>query len=189
MIQTRNPAAASPYPYYPTSFHALRHILQVEGASGLYRGFFSSLITYMPSSAIWWASNALARRHLNYWIYGDAGGLQQPEDDEQEGHPWNEMDLPPRLLSRPPRDLAVLALSGIFAGLTSAMLTNPLDVLKTRIQTSALPFSTVLKNLLATEGPWGLARGVRARMLSTVPTSTLLIFSYEVVKSLSVRVD
>lgn len=32
------------------------HIIRHEGVLGLYRGFFVSLATYTPSSAIWWSS-------------------------------------------------------------------------------------------------------------------------------------
>lgn len=194
-------AAPQPeFPHYRNGIHVLRHILETEGGRGLYRGFFSSLMTYMPSSAIWWATNAIARRNLNWAVYGMPSADTHPqavatigedEDEETLSHPWNEYDIPDSVLARPPADLAILALSGIAAGFTSAFLTNPLDVLKTRIQTrntgSGSGMIGAFKELLRSDGVPGCFRGVRARMMSTVPTSTLLIFSYELVKSLSVK--
>jgi solute carrier family 25 protein 44 len=220
MIQTRSKAGAglaahttlpngSEFPPYRNGVHVLRHILATEGFVGLYRGFFSSLATYMPSSALWWATNAIARRNLNWLVYGSTGAADgrnerhprlelanaddpRETDEESDSHPWNEYDIPDSVLSRPPADLAILASSGIAAGFVSAFLTNPLDVLKTRIQTRTgggrTDFAGVVRELWMRDGVPGFFRGVRARMMSTVPTSTLLIFSYELVKSLSVKV-
>ncbi len=33
----------------------MQHILRNEGALGLYRGFGASLLTFVPSSAVWYA--------------------------------------------------------------------------------------------------------------------------------------
>ncbi|KAI9000387.1 mitochondrial carrier domain-containing protein [Hyaloraphidium curvatum] len=186
-------SSAPQYPHYRSGIHVVRHILSTEGARGLYRGFFSSLFTYMPSSAIWWATNSVARRNLNYAVYGTPsakeGASRAADDDDDDGsRPYNEYDIPVSVLKRPPADLAVLALSGVAAGFTSAFLTNPLDTIKTRIQTGAgRSLLAVVADLWRQDGAAGFMKGVRARMLSTVPTSTLLIFSYEIVKSLSVK--
>lgn len=41
---------------YNGGFDVVQHIIKTEGIRGLYRGFGLSVITYSPSSAVWWAS-------------------------------------------------------------------------------------------------------------------------------------
>ncbi|KAJ3250128.1 hypothetical protein HK104_007502 [Borealophlyctis nickersoniae] len=97
-------------------------------------------------------------------------------------------------LAAPPADtLALSAVSGFFAGCAAACITNPLDVIKTRLQTSpadakrseaVLLKETILK-LKREEGWKGFTRGVGARMMNMGPTSILMIITYETVKRLS----
>ena len=82
----------------------IRDIIRANGPLGLYKGYFISLMTYAPSSAVWWSS---------YGLYtGIVGNI---------------------VLSGTPH-LAVLAMAGTMAGFTTATLTNPLDVMRTRLQ-------------------------------------------------------
>ena len=41
---------------YSGGIDAFRKILQVDGIRGLYRGFAMSVITYCPSTAVWWGA-------------------------------------------------------------------------------------------------------------------------------------
>ena len=66
--------------------------------------------------------------------------------------------------------------AGAVAGVASALVTNPLEVVKVRRQnaqlSSAKPFGTfaALKNLVQTEGVKGLYRGFSATMGGYLPT-------------------
>ena len=82
----------------------VREILQTNGPAGFYKGYFASLMTYAPSSAIWWSA---------YGLYTDLLGSSVPS-----GTPH----------------MFVLALAGSMAGATAASLTNPLDIVRTRLQ-------------------------------------------------------
>lgn len=82
----------------------IREIVKSDGPLGLYRGYLISLMTYAPSSAIWWSS------------YGAYTGL-----------------VGSMVVSGTPH-LIVLATAGALAGLTTATLTNPLDIMRTRLQ-------------------------------------------------------
>ncbi|KAG4953734.1 hypothetical protein JHK87_039328 [Glycine soja] len=44
---------------YRNGFEALRKILGVDGPRGFYRGFGVSIVTYVPSNAVWWASYSM----------------------------------------------------------------------------------------------------------------------------------
>ena len=91
------------------------------------------------------------------------------------------------------RGLVVQVGSGLCAGLTSGLLTTPLDVLKTRLQTQTVvpgeqPLSLrgVAAKLLREEGPRGLLRGAVPRMANTALWGTCMVSAYEQVKRLSV---
>ena len=82
-----------------------RKLISTEGFLGLYKGYTVSLLTYAPNSALWW---------------GFYSGLYQ-------------RSLERKLTDRFP--LAVVqATCGMCAGLMAAVLTNPMDVVRTRYQ-------------------------------------------------------
>ncbi|KAJ3045050.1 hypothetical protein HK097_001303 [Rhizophlyctis rosea] len=94
--------------------------------------------------------------------------------------------------------LLITAMSGLTAGIVSALVTNPMDVIKTRVQTLKVGkeawegrtqwgmIKEVAKGLARTEGWKGFYRGVGARCVSVGPTSIMLIMTYDIVKRLSV---
>ncbi len=43
------------------------------------------------------------------------------------------------------------------------------------------------KQLLAEEGMWGLSKGLSARIISSLPTSVMIVIGYETLKRLSLR--
>ncbi len=81
------------------------------------------------------------------------------------------------------------AIAGGTAGVTAAVTTNPLDVLKTRKQTAAdnPPLMQLARDLFRTEGVRGFFRGAAARAAAMGPNSVLMILSYELVKRYAVK--
>lgn len=45
------------------------------------------------------------------------------------------------------------------------------------------------KQLLVEEGAWGMTKGLSARIISSLPTSVLIVVGYETLKRLSLRAD
>lgn len=45
------------------------------------------------------------------------------------------------------------------------------------------------KQLLAEEGIWGMTKGLSARIISSTPTSVLIVVGYETLKRLSLRAE
>ena len=91
----------------------IRDIWHQQGIRGFYRGYFVSLATHMPSSAIWWGFyGALCPRIYN------------------AGRRHVQTDTPPEASSK----LLVLsqALAGGISGVITATLTNPMDIVRTR---------------------------------------------------------
>ena len=71
--------------------------------------------------------------------------------------------------------------SGALAGVTSTVVTNPLDVVKTRLQCSetALSALDVLRGLLRESGLRGLFSGLMPRLAAAVPRSVCTVLAYE----------
>ncbi|KAH7433634.1 hypothetical protein KP509_07G078500 [Ceratopteris richardii] len=159
---------------YSGGIDVVQKVLKADGVRGLYRGFGMSVITYSPSSAVWWASYGASQRMI--W--------------KILGYDWTyaEHDKP-----KPWQVVSVQAVGGIVAGSVASVITTPLDTVKTRLQvidTIEKPtiYSTV-KTLLKEDGPKGLYRGLGPRFLSMSAWGTCMIVSYEFLKRLSAKTE
>eukprot|EP01026_Neomeris_dumetosa_P049462 TRINITY_DN43110_c1_g1_i2.p1 TRINITY_DN43110_c1_g1~~TRINITY_DN43110_c1_g1_i2.p1 ORF type:complete len:262 (-),score=33.19 TRINITY_DN43110_c1_g1_i2:72-857(-) len=156
-----------------------RQIVRKEGLGGLYRGFSMSIMTYIPSSAIWWSSYGGFQKLL--WQRYDGENTQQIQDKKSNnGHTLGEV-------------VVVQVLSAGFAGATAGICTTPLDVIKTRLQIKekALGSSTptitgTVRELLAQYGVRGFFRGVIPRVANTMLWGTCMVTTYEFLKRLCV---
>lgn len=148
-----------------------RQIINEEGVAGLYRGFGASVVTFVPSSAIWWASYGAWQTIL--WdnadrLFASSHGIERS----------------------PTNILGVQIVSGVLTGCTSAFLTNPLDTVKTRLQTAkanpmdgSMPtWKSIASSLLKTDGISGFFRGIMPRMISTSIWGTAMVTTYEFLK-------
>jgi solute carrier family 25, member 39/40 len=86
--------------------------------------------------------------------------------------------------------------SGAISGMTSALLTHPFDVTKTRRQALVLsqngvPVGTFpfMKTLLRTNGMGALFAGLTPRLVKIAPACGIMIASYEVRSSLSLSIQ
>uniref|UniRef100_A0A8B9J065 Solute carrier family 25 member 44 n=1 Tax=Amazona collaria TaxID=241587 RepID=A0A8B9J065_9PSIT len=82
-------------------------IFKADGFRGFYRGYVASLLTYIPNSAVWWPF---------YHFYAEQLSGLTPKDC-------------PHLLLQ--------AISGPLAAATASTLTNPMDVIRARVQVRA----------------------------------------------------
>lgn len=92
-------------PKLPNAIDITRKILKYQGVRGLFKGYHISLLTYAPNSALWWS------------FY--SGGFHRAA---QSGL----LDILPLPL--------VQATVGVTSAVMAAVLTNPMDVLRTRYQ-------------------------------------------------------
>ncbi|KAI4873094.1 hypothetical protein NFI96_018789 [Prochilodus magdalenae] len=133
-------------------------IFAADGFRGFYRGYVASLLTYIPNSALWWPF---------YHFYAEQMSRLAPSNC-------------PHLLLQ--------AVAGPMAAATASTITNPMDVVRARVQVEGR--SSVIetfKQLLAEEGMWGMTKGLSARIISSTPTSILIVIGYETLKRLSLR--
>eukprot|EP00249_Psilotum_nudum_P012552 c23849_g1_i1 orf=317-1294(+) len=159
---------------YSGGFDAVKKIIKIDGISGLYRGFGMSVLTYSPSSAVWWAAYGSSQR-----IIWRALGYSIPEKDAGIPSLW-EIG-------------AVQATGGVVAGAVSSIATTPLDTIKTRLQVmeevggGRPTVSSTIRRLLTEDGLKGFYRGLGPRFLSMSAWGTCMIVSYEFLKRLSVK--
>ena len=81
-------------------------------------------------------------------------------------------------------------LAGIAGGATTAMFTNPIDVIRTRIQTQTSDYgqksiSGLIKQMYKHEGLYGFGRGVGGRIVLMVAEGILFGDFYEILMYLS----
>ena len=150
-----------------------RSIVKQDGVKGLYRGYGASVATFVPSSAIWWSAYGAYQKAI--WHQYEALTGHQAEG-EMAARSSTEV-------------VAVQTSSALLSGVTSAVLTNPLDVVKTRLQVANRQqggqqpsFRAIAQKLIAEEGPKGMLRGVAPRITSTALWSTCMVTTYEFLK-------
>ncbi|KAJ7958394.1 Solute carrier family 25 member 44 [Quillaja saponaria] len=170
---------------YSNGLDAFRKILYADGLRGLYRGFGISILTYAPSNAVWWASYSVI--HKLFWSgFGSHMGKK------------NESGLAKEYNFRPDSKamVAVQGLSAVIASGVSAIITMPLDTIKTRLQVldaeengRRRPLTVVqtFRNLISEGGLAACYRGLGPRWASMSFSATTMITTYEFLKRMSAK--
>ncbi|XP_065338565.1 solute carrier family 25 member 44 [Cloeon dipterum] len=133
-------------------------IYRRDGLRGYYRGYTASLCTYVPNSAMWW---------LLYHFYQD------------------ELY---KLLPTGSSHLMIQCVSGTMGGFTTTLLTNPLDIVRARLQVQRIgSMSRTFRDLWAEERLRIFSKGLSARLVQSAVYSFAIILSYESIKRLSIN--
>lgn len=170
---------------YSNGLDAFRKILTADGPRGLYRGFGISILTYAPSNAVWWASYSVVHR----MIWGGFGCyMSKKEESEVSGGCCYK-----------PNSKAVVAVQGLSAAMASgvsAIITMPLDTIKTRLQVldgevngqrRPLTILQTVRSLVKEGGFAACYRGLGPRWASMSMSATTMITTYEFLKRLSTK--
>ncbi|KAI3715324.1 hypothetical protein L6452_22303 [Arctium lappa] len=165
---------------YSGGIDAFRKIIQSDGVRGLYRGFGISILTYAPSNAVWWAAYSMAHRA----VWGGIGCYCL----KKEGSGG---------VGFTPDSKAVVAVQGVSAAMASgfsAVVTMPLDTIKTRLQvldgegSNGKPsIAQTIRNLVKEGGLSACYRGLGPRWASMSMSATTMITTYEFLKRLSTK--
>nr|CAH7728920.1 unnamed protein product [Callosobruchus chinensis] len=135
-----------------------RHILKVDGIAGFYRGYWASLSAYVPNSALWWGF---------YHFYQD-----------------QLFAIAPVWMSH----LFIQSVSGTLGGFTTTVLTNPLDVVRARLQVQRIgSMRCAFRDLWVEEGLKMFSKGLSARLIQSATFSCSIIIGYETIKRISVN--
>lgn len=185
MVQGGNGAhaSASSVVRYNGGIDAFRKIIQTDGVRGLYRGFGISILTYAPSNAVWWAAYSSAHRA----VWGGIGCYYLKKEENGDGGG----------VGFTPDSKAVVAVQGLSAAMASgfsAVVTMPLDTIKTRLQvldgegSNGKPsIGQTIKNLVKEGGLSACYRGLGPRWASMSLSATTMITTYEFLKRLSTK--
>ncbi|TKR59920.1 hypothetical protein L596_029527 [Steinernema carpocapsae] len=136
-------------------------VYKVDGFKGFYRGFLSSIMLYIPSSMVFWSTYYHALDALKF--------LRQKVLGEQP--------------TEHPKNLFIdQALSGSIGGVAAAICTNPLEVLRIRIQVHRTTYYETMRRLVKFEGLRVFTKGLAPRMINNGIYSCLIMLGYETVK-------
>lgn len=172
---------------YKNGVDAFRKILHFDGIRGLYRGFGISTLTYAPSSAVWWGSYSVAHRLI--W---DGIGCYKCKWKKDTKNCENG-----RILE--PNPLCLLGVQGISAALASgasALITMPLDTIKTRLQVldgdrnglgRRPTVAQTVRDLVKEGGFAACYRGLGPRWASMSMSAATMVTTYELLKRLSTK--
>ncbi|PSR96187.1 Mitochondrial substrate carrier family protein like [Actinidia chinensis var. chinensis] len=170
---------------YLGGIDAFRKILSTDGPRGLYRGFGISILTYAPSNAVWWASYSVAQR----LVWGGIGCYLSKKDEVSSENGVNTFRPDSKTI------MAVQGLSAAMAGGVSALITMPLDTIKTRLQVldgdesgrRGPTIGQTVRNLVREGGWMACYRGLGPRWASMSMSATTMITTYEFLKRLSTK--
>lgn len=154
---TTNPLNIEPSTRSSLAVKIIKELYKQDGFRGFYRGYYASLCTYVPSSALWW---------MFYPVYSDA-----------------LISILPMWTSH----MFIHCTGGQLSGVTVAVITNPLDVIRARIQVYRMSsFSSALNRVWIEEGVSFLTKGLSARVIQTFFSSFFVVLGYETLKRWSV---
>jgi len=182
---------------YKGGLDGFAKIVQAEGVPGLYRGYTASMYSYIPSSAIsWgvyeWMKQQLAKLKVHtfpHWAYYHCQRIS------------GNQCVRPKAENLDPEDSHLLHfLAGLIAGSAGIAVVNPMDVVKTRLQTDTFLQDYLKKQSKAYHGPWSaiakvareegvsaLSKGLMTRLIFSAPLVGLHYTVYELCKYLSMK--
>ncbi|XP_054015761.1 solute carrier family 25 member 44 [Hylaeus anthracinus] len=140
------------------SVDIIKLIYQTDGYRGFYRGYIASLCAYVPNSALWW-------------------GLYISYQEEL-------IRLFPEWFSH----LFIQAVAGTLGGFTTTIITNPLDIVRARLQVQRLDsMFSAFKVLWVEERLQMFTKGLSARLVQSACFSFSIILGYETIKRFSIN--
>jgi solute carrier family 25 protein 44 len=158
-------ASTTATPKRQSAMDIVRQTIRREGLRGMYRGYSMAVISYVPTSSLVWGGYAVLKNTLREQFVDKKTGDSQKR--------WGSTT-----------ELLFTPLAGFTAASTAALITNPLDILRTRIQVNEtnIGIRGTFSKLIAEHGVKGLWLGVGPRMVSMGSSSAVVFCAYELVK-------
>lgn len=143
---------------YGIAIAITRQLYREGGLKSFYRGYFASLLCFVPSGASWW----MLYQSINEFLYS----LPKTKD------------LPYMFLN---------CMSGTLSGATVSIMTNPLDLLRANIQVHRPSSYRSAVKYLWKEDKWRIFnKGLTARLTQSCLSSALIVIGYETMKRFSI---
>ena len=195
---------------YRNAFDALKTIVKNEGIkNGLMRGYWAQNFVWWPWSACYFVAYEkgleIFRRNNNdnkssLRVDDDNGGVFGGDAERSNFESSSSSSSSVKSSSSFYREggwyennISPHAVSAFAAATCATILTHPLDLCKTRVQTMTnnnnnnnnnivMTLRTVFKDVVIKEGVLALYRGVFARVLSVAPGSAISFYAYESIR-------
>ncbi len=178
----------------PTRYTGVRHVLKdmwrENGWRTFYRGAGATVVTSAIASGVWWQSYETLKKAFTAYAHAHPAKAAATEGGRRfgPGGPFQDQvaDLWGTVRQSVPHMTA-----GFIAGGTAALITNPLDIAKTRWQTQrvkpdGMTFFRSLKVMVRQEGVQkAFLRGLVPKIVSTAPLGMLSSVMYEGILFLS----
>ncbi|TPX55465.1 hypothetical protein PhCBS80983_g05312 [Powellomyces hirtus] len=165
-----------------------KSIYRNEGLRGFYKGYFLALGVFVPYTMVYFMSyEQLKMRAAAILLPKSASSLTTSSTTSPLPISSQPASLPPQLPF-----IAYVICSGLSGALAGGV-SNGLDIVKTRVQAAAAggtqqSATTIVRHMWTHEGKWrAFGRGLGARILWIMPTVTLSMSVYEMLKDWRVR--
>jgi hypothetical protein len=162
---------------YHGPWDVVKRVYRLDGMKGLYRGYGAYVTAYAPGSAVQWGSYEASK----IWMFKVLSRLEQLKY------------IPDQI---PGKEQYVNALSAGIAGICAVASNNPLEIL--RIRTQLLEsnskkdaqiirggYFSLASSIYKEEGWSAFYRGLKIRLLVTVPSAVVALSGYELIKQYS----
>jgi len=140
----------------------IRHLFRKGRLRAFYSGYFMSLASFVPNSALWWSF---------YTMFCD----------------WLDHASVVCGLSESVPRLAVQLMAAPCAGISSGFIMNSMDVIRVRMQIERTSFMPTLQRLWREEGLRLMTKGLTARFTQSAIFSFWLMLFYEPAKQFCLR--
>jgi hypothetical protein len=155
----------------------VKKVYKLDGIRGLYRGYFAYVTAYAPGSAVQWGSYEASKLYM-FSLLSKLEKLKY---------------IPDHI---PGKEQYVNALSAAFAGFCAVASNNPLEILRIRTQlleSGSKKDAQIIKggyfslasSIWKEEGWYAFYRGLKIRLLVTVPSAVVALSGYELIKQYS----
>lgn len=167
------------------NWNIVKQIYVENGLRGFYKGGLVTALMYGPSSAVWWAVYERTKDKIGHledkFMKGDGGRFLVDWFKNKNSSTTTATPSSVRSASQiASGSIFAQVLSGAIAGGVAAFVSQPLDVVKTRYQTSDKKrVPTIVSELFEKEGARGFFRGVRPRLTAAMPASAVSMLVYE----------
>ncbi|KAJ3108264.1 Fe(2+) transporter [Phlyctochytrium planicorne] len=177
---------------YKGPFDVIQKIWKYEGIRGFWRGYLGYVASFAPASAVQWGTyeftksittplfrSLITTHHRNPYV---CSLLASPSNSTS-----------PSPLHFSLMDRFSIALSGGIAGIAAVIVNNPLEVIRVRhqlLETRCLAdaesirggYAKLMLGIFRKEGIGAFYRGLKVRLLTTVPSVILAMSGYETIK-------
>ncbi|KAI9338942.1 mitochondrial carrier domain-containing protein [Zopfochytrium polystomum] len=184
---------------YRNGLDVARRILRTEGPRGFWRGYVGYVASFAPASAVQWGVYEWTKPLFSCLLAApspssSSSSWSSPSSSSFSSSSTSSPSPSSSPSSSPWTDTAATALAGALAGVCAVCVNNPLEVVRVRLQLldSArgadaarirAGYLRLALHIFQTEGlPSMLRRGIRPRLLLSLPGAVLAMTGYEKIK-------